>query len=63
MRFLKAERKCDHTVQRQTLKRKDVGHKMQRSQKTAIKSMRVRKILEVEKGVYLGGEETQKWCL
>lgn len=26
---MKAEQKCDHTVQRQTLKRKDIGHKMQ----------------------------------
>lgn len=30
MRFLKAERKySDYTVQRQTLKRKDMGHEMQ----------------------------------
>lgn len=30
MRFLKAGRKCsDYTVQRQTLKRKDMGHEMQ----------------------------------
>lgn len=49
MRFLKAERKCDHTVQRQTLKRKDIGHKMQEESEESHKEHETGKFQEWKK--------------